>query len=169
MVRTHSKHCLFSPLCCVFSVSFCVSLQSVIFSTFSTLGSPRYWRNWWKGWKAGVAGELQPSWPHTWGDATVHYCLRRTYSTWPLPPTLVSLSGRSGPSRPTRSPRNPSEYHLSHLHDLIWFSVYIAKDTAWIKYERYGVFIQNSKLYLWKIRTWHAEWCVFIHWIFLIS
>lgn len=142
---------------------FCFSLLSVILFTFSTLGSTWYWRNWWKGWKTRVAGELRPSCPHTWGDATVRYSLRRTYSTWPLPPTLVSLSGRSRPSRPTRNPRNPSEYHLSHLHDLIWFSVYLAKDTAWIKYERYGVFIQNSKLYLWKIKTWQAEWCVLIH------
>lgn len=44
----------------------CFSLLSVIFSTFSTLGSTWYWRNWWKGWKTGVAGELRPSCPHTW-------------------------------------------------------------------------------------------------------
>lgn len=130
---------------------------SLLFSTFSTLGSTWYRRNLWKGWQTRVAGELRPSCPQTCSDATVHYSLRRTYSTWPLPPTMLSLSGRSGPSRPTRTPRNPSEYHLSHLHDLIWFSVYLAKDTAWIKYERYGVFIQNSKLYLWKIRTWHND------------
>lgn len=68
---------------------------------------------------------------HTVGSHTGviiwQHSLRYAYNGWPLPLTIVWLSGWNRPSRSSRTPRNPSEYHLRHLHDLIWFSVYLVE------------------------------------------